>query len=566
MRPLVLIDPDVPPDDGRAWAQYGATQALTMLGVSFEVGTWEDVHGRGEVSLLIEPGGSMATRARGAQVAAPRPLGPTTGLLSVAGLVASDAGALPLLGPADTDPAAAPEAVCRFERGGQSLIGRLPAGLFATIGLYLSRFSWEGWPVADGSFVHQVDRLWDEQLAPRWGTVAVIGEYLLLLEDALIALYDDLGLPYVKKWPHPICEGVVRTHGLLLTHDVDAVYESPAFRRQSPREPVGGPVEEALEPAGQSANRWFNLRRWTELERSLGVRSAFYFMSPDPALEYWCTPSYNIADGPVAGAARALARLGWEVSIHQLGVDRLDQLAGERRWFERVMGMPPTGTRSHYLKHLPQTLSLKAAAGMAYDSTWYAETTATGFLCGTTRPFGPHGLATLKGPSPLWEFPFVVEDGIIFGVYGETPRSVAEAVAEGKRAFPAVLRHNGYLCLNAHQRTFDLMGSYGTVDNWTPAYEDLVRGLQAAAPTLWQPLPKDLADWWSARERVSLESTPDGIVATNCGPGPIGDLVICIPRTGRGSGWQPLTDGAGREWSARPTGLLRPGETRTYDW
>jgi hypothetical protein len=332
-------------------------------------------------------------------------------------------------------------------------------------------------------------------------------------------------------------------------------------------EDQGARPRDPLRPESQAGNRWFNFPRWADLETSLGVRSVFFLMSPDPALEYWCAPGYNLADPVVTRAAWRLAQRGWEVSIHQLGVDRQELLDGERRWFEQAMRAPPTGTRSHYLKHLPHTLALKAAAGHAYDSTWYAETTETSFLCGTTKPFGPFGLTAPGERTRLWEFPFVAEDGIIFGVYGDSPREVEAAVAEGRKALSQAMRHNGYVCLNAHQRTFARMSGYpGAPDDWTPAYERLIREFQSQSPALWSPLPRELASWWSAREQVTLESTPEGLLATNEGRGPIGDLVVCRPAGPAGPEWAPLPDGLGRECLVRPAGLLRSGETRVYRW
>ena len=558
MQPVVVIDPEAPADDTLAWAQYGATQALTMLGISFQVATRDELREVREVPLLVAPAQGMATRVRGIDVRDPARLGPTSDFLSVG----SAAKSLPLFGARQE--AGAPYVL---ERRQDSLACQLAPGLFATIGLYLSRFSWEGSPVAGGSFVQQIDALWDQQLAPRWGYVPVVDEHLLTVEEALIALYGDLGVPYARKWSQPIRGGRICTQGLILTHDVDGTYEADQFRDMATATAWHLTDPDALQPLTQARNRWFNFRRWVDLEAQLGVKSAFFLMSPDPALDYWCSPGYNIADAPVTAAAWRLAQLGWEVSIHQLGADRQELLDGERRWFERAMGTPPTGTRSHYLKHAPSTLALKAASGHAYDSTWYAETTQTSFLCGTTRPFGPFGLAAPGQPTRLWEFPFVAEDGIIFGVYGGTPRDIAGAIAEGRKILVQALRHNGFVCLNAHQRTFARMSSYrGTPDDWTPAYEGLVRELQASSPALWAPLPRELASWWSAREQVALDSRPEALVVTNEGPAPIGDLVIVRQAEPAGRRWMPLGDGLGRQWLARPTGLLRPGETRVYPW
>ena len=560
MQPLVVKPALDSPGSASTWAWYGLTQALQMLGVSYreapEAATTDTLvldPARGQIGLRCPPSDGLDEI-------------PAADLLRVTHAAVFFAGGamqtdLPLFGPVVAAPAraAVPTIV---ETPGDRPVGPLFTGepsaggwrlqfharLFETLGLYLSRFSWPG-NSSFRSFVREVDDLWDRDLRPRWERRAVVNEYLQVLAGILCHCYAELRMPLATAWPHPCRGGTVMQHGLIVSHDVDQLFPEPAWRSR----------------LDQTGNPRFCLPQWRQLEEQLGLRSAYYFYTPRPGDRYWFEPHYSPTDPAVAAGIRELLAGGWEVSLHQMSHDDREALLGENSFFLEAVGRPTTGTRSHYLKHTFATLSYKAQAGLRYDSTWYTEQTNSGFLCGCALPYRPLDCATLA-PVGLWEFPFVIEDGIVFGCYGEgTSRDVAGAVADGALALDQVLAHDGFACLNWHNYTFSGMSGPGRpADSWPPGQTGLVEYLRRHSPTLWTPLPIELADWCTRREAVRVEANEGQIVVTNEGPADCPDFVLCLQHpVGTEANLPPGAQALGRRGSRLLHALplsLRAGE------
>ncbi len=569
------------PQRQSTWAYYGARQLLDMIGLSYgEAGAGDDFEG----GLVIDPAGGqvcvncrpapapdygavwpilrvelqaeftpdcllpLGSEAGGNEVVTPLPPGEGPGVraLPVFGGVREVEGdvACGVLRYVETKYGGQGPLFVVQEVGDAAFRIILNAPIFETIGLYLSRFSWAGNP-GYKSFVRYIDVLW-AALADRWGARPVISDYQDIFTAILRRCYDRLGLVMATKWFHPAVDGQIKLNGMLLTHDVDSVYGDKAFRGR----------------ADQSDNPHFNFARWRELENRFGIKSAFYFFSPAPTQEYWLpATSYLVTDEPVLQAARELAQSGWEIAPHELGHRTAEEVAEEVAYFRQVTGCQPPGTRNHYLTNWPDSLKYKAAAGLLYDSTWYAEQTATAFLCGTVLPYAPLDVATGE-PVDIWEFPFVIEDGIVTGGYGAgTQRGTEAAIADGAGGLDMILAKNGYVCFNWHQRTFARRTTLQQApDSWVSILEGLLEYYQAHAPRWWNPLPGELARFWSRRRAVQVESRPGQIVVRDPAGADCPDLVLAL------HGEAPALAGAeqvpGRDLSCLALGLAA-GEEKT---
>ncbi|MBU0486278.1 MAG: hypothetical protein KKB30_17375, partial [Proteobacteria bacterium] len=232
---IILRKPRNPSCDSAAtWAWYGATQALGMLGLTYDEKALEG--GLERPYLIISP-------ARGQFCLNCLPGGPYTDLpaaelmhVTEAARFARPDGAepqlLPLLGPVqrpldgswvaevvsldDPDPGPGYRNVplLTVDMSGSPPSGRicLVGRIFETIGLYLSRFSWPGNP-GWKRFVREVDDLWDGQLRERWGRQAVVNDYLQIIAGLLCQLCAEAGEPLVTVWPHPFRDGQVKRQG-----------------------------------------------------------------------------------------------------------------------------------------------------------------------------------------------------------------------------------------------------------------------------------------------------------------------------------------------------------------
>ncbi len=536
IKPKNIADPQLQ----STWAYYGARQLLDMMGLSYvEAAPGDDYDpslvidpAAGQICVNSRPHNSLQSevapdygpiwpilRLQMEAVFAPDPLAIFTAApqsLPVFGGVRALGGNTPCgtLRWADETYGDQAHLMTMDEARNRVFRVTLNAPVFETIGLYLSRFSWAANP-GFNSFVRYIDSLW-AALDERWGDRPVVSDYQDIFTAILRRCYDRLGLVMATKWFHPAIDGDIKLNGMLLSHDVDSVYADKAFRDEP----------------DQSENSHFNFARWQELENRFGIKSAFYFFSPAPSQSYWLPqPSYLITDEPVLAAARELAANGWEIAPHELGHRTPAEVADEVAYFEQVTGHKPLGTRNHVLTHYPDSLKYKAAASLLYDSTWYAEQTATSFLCGSALPFAPLDTATGL-PTDIWEFPFVIEDGIVTGGYCAgtvTERDTPEAIADGVRGLDAIIAHNGYACFNWHQRTFAIRTALQSEpDNWVTILEGLLTYYQTNAPKWWNPLPGELAEFWSRRAEVHIESTREGIFVRNLDHEDCTDFVLAL--------------------------------------
>jgi len=166
---------------------------------------------------------------------------------------------------------------------------------------------------------------------------------------------------------------------LLLTHDVDRPYKSlqglyHAVERRDP-----GQLRSLL--PGQ--NPWWQFEAIMDLESSLGVRSAFYFLREKHLLERdptdWLDPFYWVEhvgryDFRAPEVRDLLARLdegGWEVGLHGSydSYDDPDRLQREKALLESALGGSVAGGRQHHLNRGPETWRHHRDIGLRYDAT-----------------------------------------------------------------------------------------------------------------------------------------------------------------------------------------------------
>ncbi|USZ68100.1 polysaccharide deacetylase family protein [Halorussus salilacus] len=166
---------------------------------------------------------------------------------------------------------------------------------------------------------------------------------------------------------------------LLLTHDVDRPYKSVqglyhAVERRDPRQ---------LKSLLPGVNPWWQFDDITQLEDSLGVRSAFYFLREKHVFERdlsdWLDPFYWVEhagryDVETPEMRDLLARLdegGWEVGLHGSydSYDDLDRLQFEKARLEAALGDEVVGVRQHHLNRGPDTWAHHREIGLNYDAS-----------------------------------------------------------------------------------------------------------------------------------------------------------------------------------------------------
>jgi hypothetical protein len=334
-----------------------------------------------------------------------------------------------------------------------------------------------------------------------------------MVEWHVSALLERLELGGVRlagrlpRWPHGA------THAVVLTHDVDgAALHDPrellrtavrGVRYRSPQILAGS----AAGFAGwvrRKPDPHFQFSAWAELERALGVRSAFFVHVPAGAPRHIHDPTYSVEPSPRWRILGELAENGWEIGVHAAmsAGNMASYLAGERQRLEKVIGRRVLGLRHHYWRidwrDPTQTFRRHAEAGYLYDLS-IAWRDRFGFRAGTSLPYQPFNRL---GHSPaIVEIPTTVMDGHLF----EYLRlSMRDAIAAVRQISSVIRKAGGVLNLNWHQETY--WNRYANA-GWRTVYQDAVAEL-SGDPQAWITTPGELATWWLERVR-QLETSQE---------------------------------------------------------
>jgi hypothetical protein len=241
-------------------------------------------------------------------------------------------------------------------------------------------------------------------------------------------------------------------YAVTVTHDTDAVALSApleilfngvkaVLRRDAPRARM---TWDGLTLKGDDP--LFGFGTWAEMERTAGLRSAFFVFG---RRHVW--PAINDCRSTIFNhrvnwdLLRSLANDGWEFGLHPpiRAKDDIDEFVWGKEALEARLGQPIHGLRHHYWAldcrrpHL--TFRKHLSAGFRYDSSiaWRDD---AGFRAGTClpyRPFDPERGHALD----IYELPTAVVDSHVISDGGDAEAAVRRAlrIAENVRQVGGVL-------------------------------------------------------------------------------------------------------------------------------
>ena len=185
---------------------------------------------------------------------------------------------------------------------------------------------------------------------------------------------------------------------LCLTHDVDRPYK----RLQAPYYALKDRNLGHLSALAPGVNPWWQFEEIMELEDSLGVRSAFYFLQEESIFQKppneWFTPRYwiehlgryDLFDTAILDVLHELDDGGWEVGLHGSydSYDDPDTLREQKTALEAALGHRVRGGRQHHLNRGDSTWKHHRDIGLEYDASLGSSSTY-GFQhgYGVQRPF-----------------------------------------------------------------------------------------------------------------------------------------------------------------------------------
>jgi hypothetical protein len=151
---------------------------------------------------------------------------------------------------------------------------------------------------------------------------------------------------------------------------------------------------------------WWNFDWMTDLEKCLGIRSAFFFLKQEDRFD---NSLYKFHFKKIRSLVKRLKDDCFEVGLHGTMRSAIEKnsLKKQKRELGKVLGTEPVGIRQHYLRFFcPQTFKLQQSVGLKYDTSLaFAE--HDGYRNGYCYPFHPYDFENDR-MMKIWEIPLVM--------------------------------------------------------------------------------------------------------------------------------------------------------------
>lgn len=252
-----------------------------------------------------------------------------------------------------------------------------------------------------------------------------------------------------------------------LSHDVDRVSKTFQYATHFIRHLQRGDIELMLYQVrsfGAKGHYWM-FDRVMKLERTLGVKSTFFFLNETYPFRPWKLSSWRLALGyydlfeeELRLVIRDLDRGGWEIGLHGSYRSYQDtaMLKKEKADLEQIVGHPIQGIRQHYLNLEHGTWARQAEAGFLYDAS-FGFRDDIGFKENRYQPFSPLSHAR------FYVMPLAIMDCCVI--------SKAQPFDEAKKVIDVAEEQGACLVLNWHQERFNEKEFPG----WSDLYVRLVQ-------------------------------------------------------------------------------------------
>jgi len=303
-----------------------------------------------------------------------------------------------------------------------------------------------------------------------------------------------LGLPAPEpRWPH----GKRAAAGV--GHDVDYPeslrwLEPLRVLRRLGRRGIGP----ALEVLVGRRTHW-HFPNWVNLEKGMGIRSAFYFVARRGSLLAYAAgtpdPFYDITSERFRRLFRYLADEGFEIGLQAsyLAYQRREKFAAEKERLEEASGQKVVGNHHHYWHLHPtnpeETLLIHEQIGLLYDSS-LAHDRYLGWRRALAQPFFPFHQAERRELRTL-QLPLAWMDDQLFGQRAYNP---GDRMALLQDLADRAARLGGSLVIDVHEYVWD----DALFPDWARTYRGLLEYLRERGD-FWLATPAEIAQHWAAR-------------------------------------------------------------------
>lgn len=304
---------------------------------------------------------------------------------------------------------------------------------------------------------------------------------------------DQTGMAGEPRWPHG------KRMAACVGHDVDypEVYHLLEPLRVLLRQ--GGSGLAAACAVGTGLRHHWHFHSWTAFEQSVGLRSAFYFVTRRGSLVERVRgtpdPFYDICHEKFRRLFQELQSIGVEIGLHASyrAFADPDGILREKQALESAAGVTVHGNRHHYWHLNPddptETLRRHERAGLLYDASLFHDR-YVGWRRGLTWPYFPFDAQQRRHVTTL-QIPTGWMDDQLFGLKPHNPGGATGILDE---LIGRVAAQGGCFMIDVHEYVFDEVLFPG----WADAYRYAIQRM-ADRGDVWFAAPVELARHWCRR-------------------------------------------------------------------
>lgn len=243
----------------------------------------------------------------------------------------------------------------------------------------------------------------------------------------------------------------------------------------------------------------WHFKSWIEMEKSLKIRSAFYFVARQGSLIQYASgtpdPFYDIQEKHFRELFRYISGENFEIGLHASyrAFENREKFEAEKDALEESSGQRIFGNSHHYWHLNPKdpesTLLIQQQIGLKYDTS-LVHKRYVGWRRGLSWPFFPF-YQKIRSQLDILQIPVVWMDDQLFGDRKDNPGNRFEIL---RTLADKVLQQGGCMLVDIHNYVFDDV----LFPEWSNTYYELFEYI-ATHQDFWIDTPNHIADHWIKR-------------------------------------------------------------------
>lgn len=251
----------------------------------------------------------------------------------------------------------------------------------------------------------------------------------------------------------------------------------------------------------------WHFQSWIEVEKSLGFRSAFYFVAQQGSIFKYLTgtpdPFYNITSDRFQEIFEILKDEGFEIGLQASykAYQSRERFSAEKETLEKAAGKAIFGNRHHYYHLNPvdmeDTLLIHEQINLLYDAS-ICHNDYLGWRRGICHPYFPFHQGLRRELTTL-QIPSAWMDDQLFGLKKHNP---GDRNCLLENLVQRTSENEGCLYINVHEYVFE----NDLFPGWAKSYIDLWQYINNKG-NFWIATPLEIAQYWTRRYQSILAAS-----------------------------------------------------------